>query len=102
MSGRTASTTRLTPEDVKRHTSAKDLFIIVHDRVYDITNFVEEHPGGTDVLLELGGQDATEAFEEVDHSADAREVLHGLQVGVLHSCVRLDRPLGVIAPLTRR
>ncbi|KAL2842686.1 cytochrome b5-like heme/steroid binding domain-containing protein [Aspergillus pseudoustus] len=88
MSVRIIPTKRLTYEEVERHASAKDLFVIVHDRVYDITDFLEEHPGGTDVLLELGGLDATKAFEEVDHSADARELLKSLQVGVLHTYVR--------------
>jgi hypothetical protein len=52
--------------------------------------------GGTDVLLDLGGQDATEAFEEVDHSAEAREMLSGLQVGVLHRYVRCKRPIATL------
>ena len=51
------------------------------------------------MLLEFGGQDATEAFEEVDHSADARELLKGLQVGVLHSHVRCYAPFEIVARL---
>lgn len=37
-------TETFTPEQVKEHCSAQDLFVIVHGRVYDITGFVEEHP----------------------------------------------------------
>lgn len=50
-----------------------------------------------DVLLELGGQDATEAFEEVGHSADARKLLEGFQVGFLKGYVRYRGPHIVVA-----
>lgn len=39
--------------------------------------------GGEEVLLDVAGQDATEAFEDVGHSDEARQILAGLQVGVL-------------------
>jgi hypothetical protein len=39
--------------------------------------------GGEEVLLDVGGQDATEAFEDVGHSDEAREILEGLLVGSL-------------------
>jgi hypothetical protein len=39
--------------------------------------------GGEEVLLDVGGQDATEAFEDVGHSDEAREILEGLLVGTL-------------------
>lgn len=45
--------------------------------------FVDEHPGGEEVLLDVGGQDSTEAFEDVGHSDEAREILEGLLVGTL-------------------
>ncbi|EOD49271.1 cytochrome b5 [Neofusicoccum parvum] len=69
--------------DVSEHASKKDLYIVVHDKVYNCTSFVDEHPGGEEVLLDVGGQDATEAFEDVGHSDEAREILDGLLVGTL-------------------
>lgn len=39
--------------------------------------------GGEEVLLDVGGQDATEAFEDVGHSDEAREILDGMLVGTL-------------------
>ena len=44
--------------------------------------------GGEEVLLDVGGQDATEAFEDVGHSDEAREILEGLLVGSLKRAVR--------------
>ncbi|KAF2870292.1 cytochrome b5 [Massariosphaeria phaeospora] len=69
--------------DVSEHVSKKDLFLVVHDKVYNASSFVDEHPGGEEVLLDVGGQDATEAFEDVGHSDEAREILDGMLVGKL-------------------
>lgn len=41
-------------------------------------------------MLDVGGQDATEAFEDVGHSDEAREILEGLLVGNLKRQVRKD------------
>lgn len=39
-------------------------------------------------MLDVGGQDATEAFEDVGHSDEAREILDGLLIGNLKRQVR--------------
>jgi cytochrome b5 len=44
--------------------------------------------GGEEVLLDVGGQDATEAFEDVGHSDEAREILNGMLIGDLKRAVR--------------
>ena len=36
---------------------------MINGSIYDITPFVDEHPGGEEVLLDVAGQDATEAFD---------------------------------------
>ncbi|KAH6647964.1 putative cytochrome b5 [Truncatella angustata] len=72
-----------TYQDVAEHNTKKDLFMVIHDKVYDATKFVDEHPGGEEVMLDVGGQDATEAFEDVGHSDEARETLEQLLVGSL-------------------
>lgn len=42
-----------------------------------------QHPGGEEVLLEQGGKDASEAFEDVGHSTDARELMKSYLIGEL-------------------
>ncbi|OBT97698.1 hypothetical protein VE01_04952 [Pseudogymnoascus verrucosus] len=69
--------------EVAKHNTKKDIFLVIHDKVYDTTSFVDEHPGGEEVLLDVAGQDATEAFEDVGHSDEAREILTGIEVGTL-------------------
>ena len=78
-----AATQEYTYQDVAEHNHKKDLFLVIHDKVYDGTKFVDEHPGGEEVMLDVGGQDSTEAFEDVGHSDEAREILDGLLVGTL-------------------
>ncbi|NXG99965.1 CYB5B protein, partial [Loxia leucoptera] len=43
-----------------------------------------QHPGGEEVLLEQAGRDATESFEDVGHSTDAREMLKQYYIGEVH------------------
>jgi len=73
----------LSYSDVSSHSTKKDLYVVIHDKVYNVSSFVDEHPGGEEVLLDVGGQDATEAFEDVGHSDEAREILNGLLIGTL-------------------
>ncbi|KAI6784486.1 putative cytochrome b5 [Emericellopsis cladophorae] len=72
-----------TYQDVAEHNTKKDMYLVVHDKVYDCGKFVDEHPGGEEVMLDVAGQDATEAFEDVGHSDEARETLDALLVGTL-------------------
>lgn len=39
-----SATKEFTYSDVSEHASKKDLYIVVHDKVYDCTSFVDEHP----------------------------------------------------------
>lgn len=77
------STKQFTLKEVAEHKTKKDLYLVIHDKVYDASTFVDEHPGGEEVLLDVAGQDGTEAFEDVGHSDEAREILAGLLVGTV-------------------
>lgn len=48
-----------------------------------IVSNVFQHPGGEEVLLEQSGRDATEPFEDVGHSSDARKMMEPYKVGEL-------------------
>ncbi|KAJ6372058.1 hypothetical protein OIU77_002392 [Salix suchowensis] len=51
------------------------------EQVYDVTKFMEDHPGGDEVLLSSTGQDATDDFEDVGHSDSAREMMGEYCIG---------------------
>ncbi|XP_077100258.1 cytochrome b5 [Siphateles boraxobius] len=70
--------------EVEERNSFKSTWILIHNKVYDVTKFLEEHPGGEEVLREQAGGDATESFEDVGHSTDAREMASSMLIGELH------------------
>lgn len=39
-----SETKELTYSDVSEHTSKKDLYVVIHDKVYNASSFVDEHP----------------------------------------------------------
>nr|XP_033798254.1 cytochrome b5 isoform X1 [Geotrypetes seraphini] len=71
-------------EEVRKRNTAAETWLVLHGRVYDVTRFVQEHPGGEEVLFEQAGGDATESFEDVGHSLDAREMLKQYYIGDVH------------------
>ncbi|XP_055414876.1 cytochrome b5 isoform X5 [Bubalus kerabau] len=73
-----------TLEEIQKHNNSKSTWLILHYKVYDLTKFLEEHPGGEEVLREQAGGDATENFEDVGHSTDARELSKTFIIGELH------------------
>uniref|UniRef100_A0A8D1JEX5 Cytochrome b5 n=2 Tax=Sus scrofa TaxID=9823 RepID=A0A8D1JEX5_PIG len=73
-----------TLEEIQKHNNSKSTWLILHHKVYDLTKFLEEHPGGEEVLREQAGGDATENFEDVGHSTDARELSKTFIIGELH------------------
>ncbi|KAF3322445.1 cytochrome b5 isoform A-like protein [Carex littledalei] len=68
-------------DEVAKHNVAKDCWLIISNKVYDLTPFMDEHPGGDEVLLAATGKDATNDFEDVGHSNSAREMMAQYYVG---------------------
>lgn len=64
-----------------------------------MTDYARDHPGGAEPLLEVAGMDATSAYEDVGHSEDAREIMHGYLVGVLEGASTEDSTSSEPAPL---
>ncbi|EGW29974.1 uncharacterized protein SPAPADRAFT_63600 [Spathaspora passalidarum NRRL Y-27907] len=80
----TATTTKVFDhEEVAKHTSHDDLWVVLNGRVYDISQYIDEHPGGEEVILDVAGGDATEAFDDIGHSDEAHEILKKLYIGDL-------------------
>lgn len=61
--------------EVSVHNNPKDCWLIINAKAYDVTKFLDDHPGGDEVLLEVSGQDATEEFEAAGHGSAARLML---------------------------
>ncbi|EON66975.1 acyl-CoA dehydrogenase [Coniosporium apollinis CBS 100218] len=72
----------LTRDAVAQHNTADDLWCIVDHKVYDLTDFVDAHPGGSVVLTQVAGQDATTAFYNL-HRQEVLQKYSSLCVGTL-------------------
>ncbi|KAH7839426.1 hypothetical protein Vadar_004002 [Vaccinium darrowii] len=68
-------------EEVNKHNKTKDCWLIIAGKVYDVTPFMDDHPGGDEVLLSATGKDATNDFEDVGHSDSAREMMEKYYIG---------------------
>ena len=74
--------------DVKQHTGADSLWVTYNGFVYDVTAFVNQHPGGKELLLTAGGLDLHHFFThyKVHTKSDkAINFLDGMKIGRLSS-----------------
>jgi cytochrome b involved in lipid metabolism len=52
----------ITPEQVASHNKESDCWVILNGKVYDVTAFLPDHPGGKKAILAYAGKDASEEF----------------------------------------
>ncbi|XP_054799849.1 cytochrome b5-like [Prosopis cineraria] len=71
--------------EVSQHNHRHDCWLVIGGKVYDVTKFLEDHPGGDEVLLSATGKDATEDFEDIGHSTTAKAMLDEFYVGDMDS-----------------
>ncbi|KAJ5901684.1 fatty acid hydroxylase [Penicillium taxi] len=75
-----------TVADVKSHDNAESCYITIGRKVYDVTEFVQDHPGGGDLVLEYAGKDVNDILKDTashKHSEAAYDILEDYQVGFL-------------------
>ncbi|KAL5538467.1 hypothetical protein UlMin_021771 [Ulmus minor] len=78
--------------EVATHNRKSDCWIIINGKVYDVTQFLEEHPGGDEVLLLSAEKDATDDFEDVGHSDSAKEIMEKFYVGKINISTLPEKP----------
>lgn len=75
-------------QEVSQHNQATDCWLLIDNKVYDVTSFVATHPGGK-AIIEGCGKDATKLFETrpmgsgTAHSQNARRMLNKYYIGDL-------------------
>ncbi|XP_044748603.1 cytochrome b5-like [Coccinella septempunctata] len=75
-----------TREEVSKNNGKanKDIWVIIDKSIYDVTNYMSEHPGGPELIEEYAGKDATSAFFDVGHSTEAKKQLKKMKIGEVH------------------
>ena len=69
--------------EISKHNSPEDCWVIVDNRVCDMTKFLDEHPGGAALILDYGGMDCTKQYVDNNHSQYATKTLIENQLGVV-------------------
>mmetsp|Transcript_32059 Transcript_32059/g.28141 ORF Transcript_32059/g.28141 Transcript_32059/m.28141 type:complete len:150 (-) Transcript_32059:213-662(-) len=68
-------------DEIRKHNTEEDLWVVIYNRVYNLTEFQIDHPGGPDVLQDIAAQDATEEFENILHTEKARKMAKKYLIG---------------------
>eukprot|EP01080_Neovahlkampfia_damariscottae_P002475 gene2475-3184_t len=69
-----------TKEQVLKHNSYEDAWLIIENKIYDVTEYTPEHPGG-DLILTKVGQDSTVDYLEAKHPSYVSDMLEDFYIG---------------------
>jgi sphingolipid 8-(E/Z)-desaturase len=72
---------QITMKEVAKHTSRNDLWIMVEGKAYDVTPFVDDHPGGWLPMVNMGGKDCTDAFANYHPARVYKTMLPSYYIG---------------------
>jgi hypothetical protein len=61
----------------------RDAWIVLDNNVLDITRYIEYHPGGEKILIDVLGKDATQQFNDVGHSPIALDLIPRYTIGTI-------------------
>ena len=95
----------LTRAEIQAHNSNKSCYVTAGTKVFDVTDFLNDHPGGADLILQYGGKDVETIMQDElshRHSEAAYEVLDESLVGfvatepVLKAAVDSSRPAEIL------
>ena len=87
----------MTMEEVSKHNQTDDMWIVLHGKVYDVTKFLEDHPGGRDIMIENAGMDVKNQFEDMLHSKQARQQTTQFHIGDIEGYIPERIPIKLVA-----
>lgn len=70
-----------TRADIEKRNTKEDAVFVIDNVVYNVTEFLDDHPGGVEVLLDNAGKDASECFHDIGHSDDAKDWMKKFVIG---------------------
>ncbi|KAK3115397.1 hypothetical protein LTR53_005295 [Teratosphaeriaceae sp. CCFEE 6253] len=83
--------------EVAKHSSRKSCWIVINSKVYDVTSFVPEHPGGTTILLKQAGADASSEYAKYHSPEVVNDLPEGSYLGDIdpNTVTSLNTPKGL-------
>lgn len=91
MPGRTLPT--IPQHEVESKNTTKSCYVTIGTKVFDVTDFLSDHPGGGDLILEYGGKDVKNILHDEAshfHSESAYEILEDNLVGFVATEAVID------------
>ncbi|KAI9359391.1 acyl-CoA dehydrogenase/oxidase [Pilaira anomala] len=88
-----------TVEEVAKHNTAQDIWVIINDKVFDLTHFINEHPGGKKVLMKKAGKDASKEFKTFHNDAIMQRVGLPMQIGVIGTAATAATAAAAASPV---
>ncbi len=92
-----AGVIKLSISEVKKHNSRDDCWSIVSGKVYNLTSYMQQHPGGIELISSICGIDGSAAFSnQHGSSAKPNNVLTGLLLGSLGAEITKQKSTTII------
>ncbi len=83
LSGTGGKILEVTRKELSRHRTRKDAWMAIDGKVYNVTAYMDFHPGGWDELMRGAGKDATDLFNEVHRWVNYDSMMAACLVGKL-------------------
>ncbi|KAL9916843.1 cytochrome b5 reductase 4 isoform 2-T2 [Glossina fuscipes fuscipes] len=93
LSGTQGRLTTVSMEELSKHNSRNDAWIAIRGVVYNITRYMDFHPGGVDELMRGVGKDSTQLFSEVHAWVNYQQLLNKCCIGPLKKIVKVQPDL---------
>ena len=94
-----AGTINLSNSEIKTHNLKSDCWSIVNGNVYNLTTYVQRHPGGASVIANICGKDGSKAFlNQHNTKSKPNNVLSSFLLGPVGASISAEVGQKVIAP----
>ena len=80
---KTNATVTLSAQEIGTHNTTANCWLIIGGNVYNVTSYLNQHPGGVSAIRPYCGKDGSAAFEGLPHSTNAHQLLANFLVGAV-------------------
>ncbi|KAF6070316.1 Cytochrome b5-like Heme/Steroid binding domain family protein [Candida albicans] len=71
-------------QELQKHKSLQDCWTCINGKVYNITPYINFHPGGVEEIMKCAGKDGTSLFNKYHSWVNVDRMLENCIVGVFH------------------
>lgn len=67
-------------DEIEEHASRESCWVVIKGKAYDVTDFLDSHPGGAKSILRYAGKDGTEEYETLHPAGTIEKTLSAGQL----------------------